>query len=75
MINEMIEQEIDYCKTKLANIALELLEMYRASETSLICEFEGFDEVRELTKLEEECADYRKEIRKLVGWTVPSEFV
>lgn len=64
-----------YVTTKLANIALELLELYRGAESSLIHEFEGFDERLELEKLEEECEERRREIRKLAGWSVPSEFV
>lgn len=66
---------INYPTTKLANIALELLEKYKSSEESLIAEFEGDYEPVELAKLKKECEEYRKEIRKLAGWSVPSEFV
>ena len=50
-------------KKTLKEIALELLEMYRGSETSLIWEYSG-DIEGSIKKLSEECDEYMKAIEE-----------
>ena len=59
--------DLEYRITKLANIAMDLLNKYKDSEESLAYEFSGYPEI-DVREIMDMYTNKRNEIYKLAGW-------